>query len=72
MLLLIKPRSSINLCKGSEVDLALLYPYFYYRVTMTERRGRKQRSEDKDEEWTVKKPKAKQTCSHVCVLLNTR
>ena len=38
---------------------------------MSGRRGQKRKSEDNDEEWTVKRPKAKQTRSHVCILHNT-
>ena len=39
---------------------------------MSSRRGRKLKSEDKYEEWTVKKPKPKQMLSHVYILHNTR
>ena len=39
---------------------------------MKGRRGTKQKSEDKNEEWTVKRPKAKQTRSHICILHNSR
>ena len=35
---------------------------------MSNRRGRKQKSKEEDEEWTVQRPKAQQTRSHVCIL----
>ena len=34
---------------------------------MSNRRGRKQKSKEEDEEWTVQRPKAQQTRSHVCI-----
>ena len=39
---------------------------------MSGRRIRKRKSEDKDEEWTVKRPKTKQMRRHICILHNTR
>lgn len=70
---LIKTRSSIKLFKGNEVDLAVC-DYFccnlviYWRATVSGRTI----SEDKNEEWTVKRPKTKQMRSHICILHNTR
>ena len=72
-ILLIKTRFSIKLFKGNEVDLAVC-DYFccslviYWRATVSGRTI----SEDKNEEWTVKRPKTKQMCSHICILHNSR
>ena len=44
----------------------------FIRVTISGRRERNRKSEDKDEEWIVKRPKAKQTHSQVCISHNTR
>lgn len=77
MLPMIKPRSSINLYQGNEVDLAT-FDYHtscilvtYQKDTNSGRGERKRKSEDKDKEWTVKRPKAKQTRFHICILHNT-